>query len=108
MGVGRSTLLVSQQDLARRRRRLERTYGRPLACYLCGMRVDWETAELDHIIPRIKQGSDEPDNRAWACIPCNRSKGDQDLDEFLDRVERIHGMRHNNALCPCWGSIEEG
>ena len=93
MGIGRSTLLVSMQDLARKRRRLAGLHGAPIGCYLCGIMIDWETAELDHIIPRIKGGIDAPENRAWACIPCNRSKGDQDLDDFLDRADRIHAMR---------------
>lgn len=38
--------------------------------------------QLDHIHPRSKGGSDEPDNLTPACKPCNTSKGAKTLEEW--------------------------
>lgn len=59
-------------------------------CATCGIELqEPEEAELDHIIPRSSGGSNLKGNLQWLCIPCNRSKGTQTLDEFIDRCCRV-------------------
>lgn len=38
---------------------------------------------FDHLYPRSKGGSDLPDNIVVACAPCNFSKGDKTLKEWM-------------------------
>lgn len=42
-----------------------------------------DDATVDHIIPRAKQGTNDPDNLALACRKCNHAKGDRELLDFL-------------------------
>lgn len=46
-------------------------------CAYCEERLRYETATLDHIIPLSKGGTNSIFNRALACMPCNRDKGDK-------------------------------
>ncbi|MFZ2447834.1 MAG: HNH endonuclease [Syntrophobacteraceae bacterium] len=46
------------------------------ACFYCGSRLN---LAVDHLIPRIKGGSDESDNLIWACRKCNSSKQGRDM-----------------------------
>lgn len=38
---------------------------------------------LDHVVPRSKGGLTVPSNLVTACIPCNRAKGNRDLEDFI-------------------------
>lgn len=38
---------------------------------------------IDHVIPRSRGGTDDMDNLAVSCAPCNLSKGDKLLSEWL-------------------------
>lgn len=98
MGIQTSTLETSQCALKSRRRRLISLHGEPLCCYMCHSLITWETAELDHIFAKALGGSDEPYNRAWACIPCNRMKGDRHILEYFDHIDRIHRAMRCNGL----------
>jgi 5-methylcytosine-specific restriction endonuclease McrA len=53
--------------------------------------------EIDHIHPRSKGGSDRVSNLTLACRPCNQSKGQRDVAEFLakdpKRLARIEAQR---------------
>ncbi len=42
-------------------------------CALTGRRLD-RTAEMDHIIPRVRGGSDKIENLRWVCRDANRAK----------------------------------
>ena len=46
-----------------------------------------ELFSIEHIIPRSKNGSDELDNLAYACIGCNIYKSDKTA--FIDVVSQI-------------------
>lgn len=53
-----------------------------------------ENLSWDHIIPKVKGGLDSADNGAWACRPCNSSKGSKGIYEWYglenkDKVPRI-------------------
>ncbi|MGK2876195.1 MAG: HNH endonuclease [Nocardioides sp.] len=43
-------------------------------CQYCGDPVGPGTATLDHVIPQVLKGSDEPDNLKTACLLCNSIK----------------------------------
>ena len=48
-------------------------------CAYCGDAAD---LSLDHVIPRLRGGDDEPSNLVTACRSCNSSKGARDLLEW--------------------------
>ncbi len=51
------------------------------ACAYCG---DKDTPlNIDHVQSRARGGSNRVSNLAIACIPCNQTKGTQDIREFL-------------------------
>ena len=72
-------------------------------CPSCGQWLNWEvsrqpnSAEVDHIIPHSRGGSDRPDNaRVW-CRHCNQSRGNRDAPKPSTvqaiaplRVSRVH------------------
>lgn len=39
--------------------------------------------EVDHVIPVVKGGSNDPSNLQLLCGPCNKSKGSRDADEWM-------------------------
>ena len=61
---------LALQSTEWKRIRLEILQRDQYTCYMCG-----DTAnEVDHIIPRSRNGSDEPENLAAACRRCNNAK----------------------------------
>lgn len=49
-------------------------------CVYCGASED---LTLDHVIPRSRGGSDEPENLATCCKPCNSSKHARTPEEWM-------------------------
>ncbi len=49
-------------------------------CQYCGKRGG--RIECDHRVPLSRGGSNEDDNLATACLPCNRRKGDRTPEEM--------------------------
>ena len=54
---------------------------RPI-CYYCEVN---EATERDHIIPKSRGGSDEPENLVPTCQQCNRGKHNRTPEEWTDR-----------------------
>ena len=58
----------------------------------------------DHVIPVVKGGRTEPSNIVPTCTPCNSSKRDHDLDEWLAKTGRqmsivaIEHLSHHGGL----------
>ena len=50
-------------------------------CSYCNK--DFERIQVDHIIPRSKNGTDIQENLTYACRKCNAQKKDKTLEEFL-------------------------
>lgn len=56
------------------RRRFEVLHRDGFTCRYCGRRPPGVRLEVDHIQPKSKGGSDDPDNLLAACELCNRGK----------------------------------
>ena len=56
-------------------------------CGYCGREM-WigECWDVDHIIPKSRGGSDDPDNLIAACRSCNRRKKDRTPNEFRNII----------------------
>ena len=52
-------------------------------CQYCG--TDEGRIEIDHVVPRSKNGSDRVSNLVTSCRKCNQRKDNQSLAEFLKR-----------------------
>lgn len=50
-------------------------------CFYCW--IPAPNGHVDHRISRARGGSNDPENLAWACAPCNWSKGTRSDTEFL-------------------------
>lgn len=65
-------------------------------CAITGRRLTRETAELDHILPKVRGGTDDIANLRWTCKEVNRAKRDLTDAEFvalLNDCMRWIGMR---------------
>ena len=68
-------------------------------CAYC-RKGDWEDRtrfNLDHVLARARGGATNVGNLVWACETCNRAKGAQPIETFLEhhpeRLERIRGRK---------------
>ena len=55
---------------------------RDRVCQLCGAGSSEAVLEVDHVIPRSKGGSNEPQNLQVLCRACNRGKSNRDDTDF--------------------------
>lgn len=61
-------------------------------CYLCGRNPDdGGGVTADHIIPRSRDGSNEPANLAGCCRQCNSAKGNMLVGEYRSFLEALTG-----------------
>jgi ATP adenylyltransferase len=51
-------------------------------CELCGVPADERALDVDHIVPRKYEGTDEPENLQALCWKCNANKGARDSTDF--------------------------
>jgi hypothetical protein len=56
------------------------------ACVWCGRNLGFQSATLEHMIPRAHGGSDGVANLCLACESCNHDRGDRPADEHLQVV----------------------
>jgi hypothetical protein len=72
-------------ELKRRKKIWADTKG---CCAYCGKFLipneKWNNFEIDHIIPRIQNGSNKDYNLVASCISCNKWKGGRSPDEFKE------------------------
>jgi len=59
----------------------ERTGSGPCAC--CGREISQQSFEAGHVIASSRGGSDGLSNLRPICVPCNRSMGNRNMDEFI-------------------------
>jgi 5-methylcytosine-specific restriction endonuclease McrA len=74
-------------DAAIRRRawRGERLAANP-RCDYCGGKCNFSGSTIDHVVPLVEGGADEPENWLLACPLCNQSKGRLSLRDYFHRV----------------------
>jgi 5-methylcytosine-specific restriction endonuclease McrA len=78
--------LVHYVDVRKRRRESGKQRFRIFVrdgfrCQYCAKRLVPAQLTLDHIMPRSRGGTDDPENLAASCIPCNQRKGNRTPDE---------------------------
>jgi ATP adenylyltransferase len=68
-------------------------------CELCGVSADVRALEVDHIVPRSRGGTDDPDNLQALCYRCNAMKRDRDDTDFRGVGE---SYEQSERGCPFW------
>jgi 5-methylcytosine-specific restriction endonuclease McrA len=68
-------IATAAQPLLRQSRRVAKE------CHYCG--TTRGPFHRDHVFPRSRGGSDEPENIVIACQSCNSAKGDRTPEEWL-------------------------
>lgn len=51
-------------------------------CHYCKHPLTNRTMHIDHVLPRSKGGTDEPDNLVACCPACNSQKGSKTIEEW--------------------------
>jgi len=70
-------------------RRFEAVQRQNGQCLYCGDTITFDTAEMDHIVPRKGPGSTNTrNNLAAVCLPCNRSKSSTPFAVWAERSGR--------------------
>jgi diadenosine tetraphosphate (Ap4A) HIT family hydrolase/5-methylcytosine-specific restriction endonuclease McrA len=69
-------------------------------CELCGVAADLKGLEVDHILPRNRGGTDDPENLQALCYSCNAMKRDRDDTDFRP-VKESYDKR--DSKCPFCG-----
>jgi len=57
-------------------------------CQYCGEKPPKAILEVDHIIPKSKNGKDNFDNLITACFECNSGKSNKDLKDIPKTIEK--------------------
>jgi 5-methylcytosine-specific restriction endonuclease McrA len=78
--VTANRLRVAERIMARKQM-LIGVFGQ--VCWYCGIFLNPDMMQIDHIVPRSRGGTDRPDNFALTCSCCNMAKLGKPLDEFL-------------------------
>lgn len=60
------------------------------ACNACAAEMEIRNFEIDHIIPRSKNGADTYENFQLLCGSCNKIKGDRPMEYLMMRIEQIN------------------
>lgn len=68
-------------------------------CEACGVSAEERALEVDHIIPRNKNGTDDPSNLQALCYRCNAQKRDRDDTNFTAVRESYQDREANCAFC---------
>lgn len=66
-------------------------------CELCGISAEEKALEVDHIVPRNKDGSDDISNLQALCYSCNSMKRDRDDTDFRE-VRESYKRREKGCL----------
>ena len=68
-------------------------------CALCGVSADLRALEVDHIVPRSRGGTDNPDNLQALCYRCNAMKRDRDDTDFRGVGESYEQRERRCPFC---------
>ena len=70
-----------------------------MRCELCGISATEKALEVDHIIPRNRNGSNDISNLQSLCYSCNSMKRDRDDTDFRNIVESYHHRKSDCIFC---------
>jgi hypothetical protein len=64
-------------------------------CYYCGVKIipfgrDDNSYSVDHVIPRVRGGTDDIENLVPCCRRCNSSKRDKGLFSWISEIRNEH------------------
>jgi len=68
------------------------------ACRYCGASAPEAQLTVDHVIPVVLGGTDEPANLVTACVPCNSGKTSASPDQPLVEDVSADALRWANAI----------
>lgn len=73
-------------------------------CELCGRKLLFEDATIDHVIPLSKGGIDDVENLACVCYEDNQFKNNILPEDFLERITKIfmYQMEKKNGNSVRW------
>lgn len=75
---------------------ITRAMGR---CEACGVSALIRALEVDHIVPRSRGGSNEPENLQALCSTCNLQKLDRDATDFHEAHALVSRKRPGCHVC---------
>lgn len=76
-------------------RRMEIIKRDNFCCYMCGLKLEVNQVELDHLIPVSKGGSSSPENVAVSCMFCNRSRSNRIGEQQLRKIQDLKAKYDN-------------
>ena len=68
-------------------------------CELCGVSAEERALDVDHVLPRSRGGSDEPENLQSLCWLCNANKGAGDDTRFAGISESYADRASGCVFC---------
>ena len=68
-------------------------------CELCGVSADKKALEVDHIVPRNHQGTDDLSNLQSLCYSCNAMKRDRDDADFRGVADSYNHREDGCIFC---------
>jgi len=93
---------VRKQNRLRQQRKRLRDHGldERSSCEYCGA----DATGVDHLIPKSKGGTDEPENLVAACSKCNQHKATRTVSEFIFDE---HVTNTNKDICVAFSNENE-
>jgi site-specific DNA-methyltransferase (adenine-specific) len=67
-------------------------------CNGCGVEFNMQNLEIDHIIPKSKNGGDYYENYQLLCGSCNRIKGNRPMEFLRQIIKTREEMLGNNVI----------
>lgn len=62
-------------------------------CFYCGKSFDYVKFEYDHFEPLSLNRNGQRSNIVASCKDCNRKKSDLTIENFRQKLEKIHGEK---------------
>ena len=60
-------------------------------CYYCGIEIaEYKNLNIEHCIPKSRNGTGSKHNIALSCYECNMKKNTRTIDEFRKLYEKDH------------------
>ena len=80
---------IEEMDFMESKELREAIHGREKGdCFYCLRRVTARSRCLDHVVPRVRKGSNSYRNLVSACAECNSQKGEEQAGDFFRRLYR--------------------